>query len=79
MNQLRRELARVTKERDCLREAAACFAREAMEVSNDPLLPGGVSHPIDVSVLAGIAEWVLYGWAMRGPNQGADPLSVPSS
>ena len=24
---LRRELARVTKERDCLREAAACFAR----------------------------------------------------
>jgi transposase len=24
--QLRRELARVTKERDCLRDAAACFA-----------------------------------------------------
>ena len=26
LSQLRRELARVTKERDCLREAAACFA-----------------------------------------------------
>jgi len=27
LSQLRRELARVTKERDCLREAAAFFAR----------------------------------------------------
>ena len=27
VNQLRRELARVTRERDCLREAAAFFAR----------------------------------------------------
>ena len=29
LSQLRRELARITKERDFLREAAACFARAA--------------------------------------------------
>lgn len=55
LSQLRRELARVTKERDFLREAAAFFAK-----ADDPTMPRCVSHPIDVPLFAGIGQWVLW-------------------
>jgi hypothetical protein len=55
---LRRELARVTMERDCLR-TAACWRARRDYVSNDPAVPQRVSHPDDVPVLAGVAQRVL--------------------
>lgn len=59
LSQLRRELRRVTKERDFLRETAAFFAERRDEVSDDPTMPRHVFHPIDVPMFASLPEWVL--------------------
>jgi transposase len=60
LGHLRRELARVTKERDFLREAAASSRERRDEVSNDPAVPRSLFHPNDVPVFAGLAQWVLW-------------------
>jgi len=59
VSQLRRELARMTKERDFLREAVAFFAKRRNKVSDDPAMPRRIPHPIDVPVFTGVGQRVL--------------------
>jgi transposase len=60
LGHLRWELARVTKERIfCEKRPRASRARRD-DVSDDPTMPRGLSHPPDVPVVAGLAQWVLW-------------------
>ena len=59
LSQLRRELARVTKERDFCEKRQRSSRERRHEVSDDPTMPRHLSHPIDVSLFTGIDQWVL--------------------
>jgi transposase len=56
---LKRELARVTKERDFLRDAAAYFVRNHRAVHGDPALPQRVPGTSDVPLPEGFCQWLL--------------------
>ena len=56
---LKRELARVTKERDFLRDAAAYLPRNHRAVRGDPALPQRVPSPLDVSLAECIRQRLL--------------------
>ncbi|WP_447602593.1 hypothetical protein [Nitrospira sp. Nam80] len=58
LSQLRRELARVTKERDFCEKRQRSSRERRREVSDDPTMPRRGSHPIDVSMPAGVGQWV---------------------
>ena len=59
MSQLRRELVRVTKERDFYEKRQRSSRERRSEVSDDPTMPQCLSHPIDVSVFTRVGQRVL--------------------